>query len=547
MGLRTDDITTQLVETALGESVSTVSGLCRSNNINKWSYYKPVSGTWPYDSIASTWYGIAVLNGWTYSPPAVDDRLGDFRGYEDNAIPPYTVDNDTHAINAPDIYPYGVGLDHFEVYFYVYTTALSGCLSVSDLNIHTYYLCFKAVVGDTTYYKTYNTLGSYPGYAQITIAPSLVTPLTTPYSFTNYPYYVGSTTLYFGFANKSLGGWTSTAALPADFGFYPVPDSSEQSSPAITDHYSFTIHDWAFVDVTGMAFDGSNYTYQSSHIDTSLTTWVLMSKPSWINVDVYKSGSYITNSRLWSTGMDINIIPNSDNTGSTRSGIVSIGDGSTVLATIGVSQYQVQYPPTVIVSTGEGYPDGFSTSSSSGYVAQGSTALSYNLTPTDVGLNVLCDVVLLKNTTQIDTDTIILRDNFQYNGSFTLADAADYNDNYVVQISKPTSSSGTSSSITVGLSSTSHDWPANYYGSGNTVTVNVTLSSDDTIYVADIPSWLTVSINQSTNQITMYPNSANTGAKRIAILTVTAGPNSNAVSFTASQDAPATSSTASPI
>jgi len=95
--------------------------------------------------------------------------------------------------------------------------------------------------------------------------------------------------------------------------------------------------------------------------------------------------------------------------------------------------------------------------------------------------------------------------------------------------------------ITVSLDSTSHNWPANYYGSGNAITVNVTLSSDDTIYVADIPSWLTVSIDQSTNQIIMYPNSANTGAIRTAILTVTAGANSNSVSFTASQDEAATS------
>ena len=432
MALGMNDITTQIVETALGESVSSVGGLCTSSKINKWSYYKPVSGTWPYDSIASTWFGIAVLNGWTYTPPANNDRLGDFRGYEHNAIPPYTVDNDTHAINAPDIYPYGVGLDHFEVYFYVYTTALSGCLSVSDLNIHTYYLCFKAVVGSTTYYKTYNTLGSYAGSAQITIAPSLVTPLTTPYSFTNYPYYVGSTTLYFGFANKSLGGWTSTAALPSGFGFYPVPDSSEQSSPAITDHYSFTIHGWALVDVTGMTFNGNNYTYQSSHIDTSLDPWILMSYPSWVNVTVYSGGSQVTDSNLWGTNMDIHIIPNSNNTtGSTRSGTVSIGDGTTVLATIGVDQTAAQYPPSVAVNT-----NGFNTSSKSGSVSYGSTALSYSLTPTDVGLNALCNVVLTKNTVQIDTDTIILKDNTQYNGSFTLADAADYNDNYVVQITK---------------------------------------------------------------------------------------------------------------
>jgi len=105
--------------------------------------------------------------------------------------------------------------------------------------------------------------------------------------------------------------------------------------------------------------------------------------------------------------------------------------------------------------------------------------------------------------------------------------------------------------ITVSLDSTSHNWSYNSSGSGSGFVVNVVLSADDTINVSNIPSWMTVIVDQANNQITMYPNSANTGAKRIAILTVTAGSNSNAVGFTASQDASlistSSTSTSSPI
>ena len=432
MALGTTHITTDLVATALYENTNAVKDLCTSNNINRWSYYKPVSGTWPFDSDANTWFGIAVLNGWTYTPPANNDRLGDFRGYEHNAQAPYAVDDEDYPIYAPDIYPYGTGTDHFDVHFFIHNTPVSGSVSISDLGLSNYYLCFKVVAGADTYYKTYNTLSSYTDFTQITITPSLVTPLTTPYTFTNYPYYVGNTTIYFGFSNVATNGWTLTSNLPSGFQFYLTPDYTQQSYPAIINHYTFTIHDWIYLDNTSMAFYGNNYTYQNSHIDTSLDTWVLMSKPTWIDVTVYNQGVQITNSSLWSTDMDIHVIPNSDNTtGSTRTGTIELGDGTNVLATIGVGQDVAQNPPEVSVGT-----SGFSTSSSSGYVAQGSTALSYNLTPINVGLNVLCNVVLIKNTVQIDTDTIILKDNTQYNGSFTLADAADYNDNYVVQITK---------------------------------------------------------------------------------------------------------------
>jgi len=433
MALGTTHITTDLVGTRLGTNIRTVGGLCTFNDINRWSYYKPVSGTWPFDSDTNTWFGINPFNGWTYTQPSSNYRLGDFRGYEHFAQAPYAVDDEDHSIYAPDIYPYGTGTDHFDVYFHVHNTPVSGSVSISDLGLSNYYLCFKVVVGADTYYKTYNKLSSYTDYAQISIAPSLVTPVSAPYTFTNYPYYVGSTTIYFGFSNVTTNGWTLTSNLPSGFLFYLTPDESKQSYPAIINHYTFTIHDWIYLDDTSMSFTGNNYTYQSSHIDTSLTTWVLMSKPSWVDVDVYESGSHITNSSLWSTDMDIHVIPNSDNTtGSTRTGTVDLGDGTNVLATIGIGQDVAQNPPAVIVSTG-----GFDASSSSGSVAPGSTALSYSLTPTNVGLNVLCNVVLFKNSIQIDTDTIILKDNTQYDGSFTLATAADYNDDYLVQITKP--------------------------------------------------------------------------------------------------------------
>jgi len=407
------------VKSSLGETTNALSLLSASGNINKWSKYKPVPGLWPAASNGK--YSIDPFSAWSYGKPTDNYRLGDFRNYNPNAKPPVYMDEDG-SYEETNLYPTN-SPDHSDWDFVVNASPLSGELSYGDLGLSNYYVGFKVTVpGGTVYYKSYDAITSFSSKV-ITISAALNSHVL-PYSFTNLPYGVGNFTMEFGFCSGQTIGWSTSNP-----GFYLLPDVTPTLN--CINSYSFVIHPWAYLTVTTMGFSGSGYIYQASHISTSLSNWQVISKPSWIALTVYQSGSQITNAALWATEMDIRIVPNSDNTsGSTRNGTVEIGAGTSVLSTISVSQDMVQNPPDVTVST-----TGFSVSSSSGSVAYGSTTLSYSLTPTDVGLNVLCNVQLKKNGNVIDTSTIFLKDNTSASSSFTLSTAADYNDVYVVNVS----------------------------------------------------------------------------------------------------------------
>ena len=130
--------------------------------------------------------------------------------------------------------------------------------------------------------------------------------------------------------------------------------------------------------------------------------------------------------------MYIRVTPTDNNNTADRNGLIEIGTGLTVLASIGVSQAgSPQIPPYAYIST-----VGFQTSASAASVSLSSTTLTYSLTPMNVGINVFCSVQLEKNGNVIDTGTIFLKDNSSAGGSFTLSVPANYNDVYQVVISK---------------------------------------------------------------------------------------------------------------
>ena len=119
MALGTTNISTTLVGNAIGVSSNDVGTLCSSTLINKWSKYKPVA--YPAintDSIIDWWkssrssYDVGYINLcgiriptvenlsqtnniWEADPPrggATEPyRLGDFRNYQHNSIPPYKI------------------------------------------------------------------------------------------------------------------------------------------------------------------------------------------------------------------------------------------------------------------------------------------------------------------------------------------------------------------------------------------------------------------------------------------------------------------------
>lgn len=95
-------ITASQVKEILGETSHNIGQLCSSSNINKWSFYKPVSLVKTSSLEDSDWYSVDdgftniafsspfnliqnLSQGWQYNPPSRYLRLGDFRGYNHNA------------------------------------------------------------------------------------------------------------------------------------------------------------------------------------------------------------------------------------------------------------------------------------------------------------------------------------------------------------------------------------------------------------------------------------------------------------------------------
>ena len=107
MALSNANITTIAVKNVLSEDTNTVSLLCTSDAINKWSKWKPVSfnkntGITAFD-LYSINYGLTTLIGAATPQLAADNesiylkppggksspyRMGDFRSYLHDSIPP---------------------------------------------------------------------------------------------------------------------------------------------------------------------------------------------------------------------------------------------------------------------------------------------------------------------------------------------------------------------------------------------------------------------------------------------------------------------------
>lgn len=117
MKLPNTGITSTIVANAIGAGSRKWSVLCTHPNINKWSKWKPVrhptktpltdsqlastdSGLIPF---GSTNYNDSVTSKWIYQRPTGSDsspyRLGDFRNYNHDALPPVTLPNNVHISN----------------------------------------------------------------------------------------------------------------------------------------------------------------------------------------------------------------------------------------------------------------------------------------------------------------------------------------------------------------------------------------------------------------------------------------------------------------
>lgn len=87
------NITTSMVANEIGENKYDLSSLCKSSRINMFAKCKPVKGPFPFGN--NNKYSINIPSfhtenndNWTYIKPTAEFRLGDFRAYNKNALPP---------------------------------------------------------------------------------------------------------------------------------------------------------------------------------------------------------------------------------------------------------------------------------------------------------------------------------------------------------------------------------------------------------------------------------------------------------------------------
>lgn len=146
MALGSTNISISLVKSTLGETIDNLYSLGKSLEVNKWSKYKPVIGTWPIGN--SGIYGIDVVDNWTYKQPGFAGepiRLGDFRQYKHNALPVFEL----------TVYPSGTQLNVDTFTFGL--TANENDITIENLLIDEWFFGVKV---DSTYYSTVYSLGN---------------------------------------------------------------------------------------------------------------------------------------------------------------------------------------------------------------------------------------------------------------------------------------------------------------------------------------------------------------------------------------------------
>lgn len=180
------------VKTVLGESVNTLSGLCKSTKINMWAKYKPVqftgtrSTTWwkgrlldcgidPYKLSSRTSVADIVnhcdgtANGWSYygrpNGSTYPYRLLDFQGYNHNATPPVN----SFTLGATTIS--NKSGDKLSAYITIRYNASGDMLSLADINAIS--PCYLGIYcrrnGTTTGYEGYctTTIGNGGDYVEV--------------------------------------------------------------------------------------------------------------------------------------------------------------------------------------------------------------------------------------------------------------------------------------------------------------------------------------------------------------------------------------------
>lgn len=155
MALPTTDINTDLVKRILGEITNDVGSLCTSSKINKWSMYKPVTGTRPISD--NNYYAINFPTNWDYIPASDKFDLGDFRSYNHEAVPPLRM----------NFYPTGTSLSDRATFIIDVTTGSTTELDIEDFGLEDWYFGIKLDLGGEIYW--YQTAELSPGMTGYTL------------------------------------------------------------------------------------------------------------------------------------------------------------------------------------------------------------------------------------------------------------------------------------------------------------------------------------------------------------------------------------------
>lgn len=160
MALPNNNITTNIVKTALGVTSTDVGTLCKNSKVNPWSKWKPIKcteDTLTDDILKANNFGIEIIeantpaqlktniasnlnSGYKYHKPTSIYRLGDFRNYEHSAQVPvlqYFNDGDTLDIGNVDS-DYSIQLVTEETLSTDYTLKVSDLYTYWDVESQTY-------------------------------------------------------------------------------------------------------------------------------------------------------------------------------------------------------------------------------------------------------------------------------------------------------------------------------------------------------------------------------------------------------------------------
>ena len=397
MALRTINITTALIRNSLNESTSTIGGLVLSAQINKWSRYKPVRGTFP--SASDGKYGLDPGNSWAYNKPrgaanSEPYRMGDFRGYEDDmnlTPPPVYISSPTGVPAYTTLKPSDAPTTGVWT-FNMNTVHESIRIVPADLGLQNYYFGIKLVnPSGGTYYKTRTTALADGQTLGINVAlsdPSIP-------SFTDCPYGVGTFTWTAFISSTSASAWTTTA--PSNIINLPAGTFGNLAS---INTGTFVVTNWMQVSDNAHSWLDHESTYTDSkaiiiYTNTGMTRWYITNTterpfPSWLSYRVYDETDAMditASPQYWTDKCILKLFPTIDQDPGdpALSGDVFLNDGTDDLISLHVDQEAAPVRYAAMLSVWSGDTSGLTLTNASGYIDEGEQLLSLTFTPNITG------------------------------------------------------------------------------------------------------------------------------------------------------------------